>query len=1120
MQERTDDIRRDLIGRIAAVRRRIRQVEVRRGVLLVVLVTLGSILCALVVEETFRFDPAVRTTLFWLLVVVCAGATLRFVAVPVLKGAGLLSAEADEEIAERIGEHYPEIQDRLVNGLQLFAEQERASAYYSPELIDAALRDLRAVCAPLDFSSMVSGALPRRLARILGIVTGCAILLLMIFPEPFLGSATRLWNYRQSFAAPPRVSFLVAPGDAEVIKGQTVRLVVRIQGEPQHHLVLTSRREGESITEIKSLGQQEDSSFVYEFASLKTSTDYSLEAAGVRSREYRLTVVDRPVVKILRLSLRFPPYSGIPPRDLDDNVGDVTALKGTRVSLAIESNNELTGAEARFGDGVVLPFRTRGEHAVGDFLVTKERTYHLWLRNLQGAENADPITYFVRVQQDGPPAVSILIPGMNVDVTDQTTLPLLVKITDDFGFTRLRLAYRLVHSKYEKPAEQFTYVELPLPPGTKTEATVPHAWKLAPLALAPEDVVQYYVEVVDNDMVSGPKSAVSDTYTLRLPSLEEVLAGADAGHDKVLEMMQEAMKQAEEARQNLEELKQDLKKDQPKPDWQDRKKAEELIKKYDEVQKQMHDVRSTMERMVNDLQKNQVLSPETLEKYRELQELMEQLNSPEFAEAMKRLQQSMQQMSAEEMRKALEKVSLSEEDFRKSIERTINLLTRIQIEQKLDEMIKRAEALQKEQQDLHDRTEASRADSSLADAARRQQDLAKEVGRVEQEMTELQAKMEKFPGDMPVGEMEKARRDLEQSHLQEQMSDIAKQLESLQSKQALAGQEQVSRQVEQFARQMQEVKKSLQASQQRQIVNAMRRVQQDLLELSRRQETLKKEAQNLDPNSSHFRENMQEQAQVMQDLGNVAQSLSTLSQKTFSVSPEMGRSVGEAFQRMGEAMRSLEQRNGTTASQQQGSAMAALNEAAQQAQAAVNGMMQAGSQGMGMAGLMQRLQQLTGKQQGINQETQGLTPQQAAEMGRLAADQGAIRKSLEELSKEATMSGQSSRMLGDLRTIAEEMREVQTDLAQGEISPETIEKQQRILSRLLDSQRSMQERDFEKRRKSETGSSVAKKDPAPIDLLTQEGKSRLRRDLLRALEEGYARDYQELIRKYFEALEQ
>jgi hypothetical protein len=1120
MQERTDDIRRDLIGRIAAVRRRIRGVEVRQGVLLVVLVTLGSILGALVVEEAFRFDPVVRTALFWLLVAACSGATVRFIALPLLKGAGLLSAETDEDIAEKIGRHSPEIRDRLLNGLQLLAERERAPAYYSPELIDAALLDLRAAYAPLDFLSVVSGATPRRLSRILGIATGCVILLVVIFPEPFLGSATRLWNYRQSFAVPPRVSFVVVPGDAEVIKGETIRLVVRLQGEPQHHLVLTSRREGESIAEIKTLEQQKDSSFVYEFVSLKTSTNYGLEAASVRSREYRLTVVDRPIVKLLRLSLRFPSYSGIPPRDLDDNVGDVAALKGTRVSLSVESNNELTGAEVRFGDGAVVPLRVRSEHAAGDFQVTKERTYHLWLRNPRGAENADAITYSVQVQQDGSPSVSILLPGMNVDVTDQTTVPLLVKITDDFGFTRLRLAYRLVHSKYEKPAERFTFVELPLPPGTKTEATVPHAWKLSPLSLAPEDVVQYYVEVVDNDMVSGPKSAVSDTYTLRLPSLDEVLAGADAEHDKVFEMMQEAMKQAEEARQNLEELQRDLKKEQLKPDWQDRKKGEDLIKKYDEVQKRMQDVRSTMERMVNDLQKNQVLSPETLEKYRELQELMEQLNSPEFAEAMKRLQQSMQQMSAEEMRKALEKFSMSEEDFRKSIDRTINLLTRIQIEQKLDEMIKRAEALQKEQQGIHDRTEASRADSSLADAARRQQDLAQEVQRMEQELAELQAKMEKFPGDMPVEEMEKARRDLEQSQLQEQMCEIAKQLESLQSQQALAGQEQASRQVEQFARQMQEVKKSLQASQQRQIVNAMRRVQQDLLELSRRQEALKKEAQTLDPNSSRFRENMQEQAQVLQDLGNVAQSLSALSQKTFSVSPEMGRSVGEAFQRMGEAMRSLEQRNGATASQQQGSAMAALNEAAQQAQAAVNGMMQAGSQGMGMAGLMQRLQQLTGQQQGINQETQGITPQQAAEMGRLAADQGAIRKSLEELAKEATMSGQSSRMLGDLRKIAEEMREVQTDLAQGEISPETIEKQQKILSRLLDSQRSMQERDFEKRRKSETGSSVVKKSPVPIDPSTQEGKNRLRRDLLRALEEGYARDYQELIRKYFEALEQ
>jgi hypothetical protein len=141
-------------------------------------------------------------------------------------------------------------------------------------------------------------------------------------------------------------------------------------------------------------------------------------------------------------------------------------------------------------------------------------------------------------------------------------------------------------------------------------------------------------------------------------------------------------------------------------------------------------------------------------------------------------------------------------------------------------------------------------------------------------------------------------------------------------------------------------------------------------------------------------------------------------------------------------------------------------------------------------------------------------------MGRLAAEQGAVRKSLEDLAREASRSGELSKLLGDLQRVARDMREVQTDLAGGNVNPETMNKQERILSRLLDAQRSMHERDFEKRRKAETGTNTSRQSPPPIDLTTVEGRNRLQRDLLRALEEGYARDYEELIKKYFEALQQ
>jgi hypothetical protein len=148
-----------------------------------------------------------------------------------------------------------------------------------------------------------------------------------------------------------------------------------------------------------------------------------------------------------------------------------------------------------------------------------------------------------------------------------------------------------------------------------------------------------------------------------------------------------------------------------------------------------------------------------------------------------------------------------------------------------------------------------------------------------------------------------------------------------------------------------------------------------------------------------------------------------------------------------------------------------------------------------------------------------LTPQQQAEYQRLGAQQGSAQKSLEELSREAKNAGEYSRLLGDLDKIAQEMQEVQTDLQQGNVNPNTLQKQERILSRLLESARSMRERDYEKRRQAAAGKNILQPSPANIDLSTQEGKNKLREELLKVLEGKYTKDYEELIKKYFEQLE-
>jgi hypothetical protein len=158
---------------------------------------------------------------------------------------------------------------------------------------------------------------------------------------------------------------------------------------------------------------------------------------------------------------------------------------------------------------------------------------------------------------------------------------------------------------------------------------------------------------------------------------------------------------------------------------------------------------------------------------------------------------------------------------------------------------------------------------------------------------------------------------------------------------------------------------------------------------------------------------------------------------------------------------------------------------------------------------------------GINQQTLGLgqqgqmTMEQRAQMARLAAEQAAVQKQLGELMNEF---GNRSDILGRLDQLGEEMKKVVDDLARRQVDQRTIDRQQRILSRLLDAQKSVRRRDYSRQRRSRPGQVALRRSPGELPAELEDVDEVLRRDLLQALSEDYPKAYQELIRAYFEAL--
>ncbi|PSQ67669.1 MAG: hypothetical protein BRD26_10320, partial [Bacteroidetes bacterium QH_1_64_81] len=102
--------------------------------------------------------------------------------------------------------------------------------------------------------------------------------------------------------------------------------------------------------------------------------------------------------------------------------------------------------------------------------------------------------------------------------------------------------------------------------------------------------------------------------------------------------------------------------------------------------------------------------------------------------------------------------------------------------------------------------------------------------------------------------------------------------------------------------------------------------------------------------------------------------------------------------------------------------------------------------------------------------------------------------------------------------IAEQMEQSADELESGRRSRDLIERQQQILTRLLNAQQSLRTQGKkQERRGRQADEDIDREDPG--ERPAQNETDALRRDLIRALEMGYNSDYEELIKKYFELLQ-
>ena len=1204
-----------------------------RGLLALSIITV-AILAATFVEFLAHGDTAFRTFL-----VVAVGAisiaTIIQTIPNLLRTAGIKGVPTVNEIALRIGNFYPTVKDKLGNIIQIVGaglvpahtvEQPQGLPLQknigsSQTLIAAEVDKVYNETKTLNFDVIID---KKNYNKILILFLASVLLTVgtLTVSSGMSEALFRIKNYSQSFLPPAPFEIQLLTKEQTLLRGTKTEIVFTATGEAPDFIILNIKEENQQNYDEIRLRKDNENIYKYEIAATKQNLTFFGEAQWLTSKIItdigKITVIDRPQIRSLSGTLNFPNYTKLAAREINETTADIAALVGSTVNFTITANKNLKNAYIVFektvigvdtgrgvlhmptnnteghmqyapteiagqarnagsikNDTVHFPMKITDSKATGGFRISQNGFYYFVIEDFDGEKNINPIKYSVVALSDGAPSISLLFPTTDVQVTEQALLPMKVAISDDYGFSDLKLFYRLVASRFAEPDKNFRSISIPFTSNALI-LEVAYVWDLNKIHITPEDIYEFYLEVSDNNL--SPQTARTQTLMVRLPSLEEVSREADISQQKIAKELETVKKETEQIRKNIEQVERELRKKtrEQELDWREKRQIEDILQKQNQLQEKMQELSEQVEQTAQQLQQNNMLSPETMQKYQELQKLMQEVRSPKLDQMRQMQREALEQMSPEELRKAMEQAKFDEEQFRNSIERTMELLKRMQVEQKIDALAKRAEELQHRQDILNQELNKTNDQNKMNELAKLQEHLKKDVENLSKDLNDLAQLMQEIGDDMPLQSMQEAQEALDNQGIQEDMQNASSEMQKGQKSSADKSQKSASKKMEDFAKKMQNMKQEMQQQNSREVVRRLQRTIENLAKISKQQENAKNTTQRSDANSTRVPEITQAQSDIFENLHNVARELNDIGGKSFAITPEIAENINNALRAIPNIMDLLTDRKMQQVARNQTAVMGQMNTALAHLQQSLNEMQNdggcengdsscsgdgscgqgncGGSQGGGKSGrgrgssfgpgagqgMQQMLQQMAAEQQALNQQMQEmmggsgqgstnegrLSQEQQAGMRRLAGEQNRLQKSMEELAKEREEMGgkpqdrsENNRLQNELSQMAKELAEITSDISRGRITAETLQRQERILSRMLDATRSVNDRDFDRKRESQRGIDHLRNSPSGIDLSTQEGRARAMQELMNSIKGGYTKDYEQIIRQYFEAIQ-
>lgn len=337
--------------------------------------------------------------------------------------------------------------------------------------------------------SVVSGGKLAAFASLAAATSGLLVWLVAAGPGYLGYGAGLLWAGPTRGEVQPYYEILVEPGDRTLRRGASQLVTAQLRGfQAQQVRLLAKYRSAANWEGAAMQPQPSGPGWEFLFAGLPEAVDYRVEAGNLRSRTFTLEVVDLPGVKRIRVTYRFPRWTGLA-EAVEDPGGDLRAVEGTEAEIAVETDKPLANGTLVLDDGTRVSLQSgEGNWRTARLAIQKDGLYHVATveRNETIRLSED---YFIEAEKDSTPSVRLTRPGRDARVSPIEEVTVWAAAEDDFGLQDLKLHYS-VNGGPEKT------VPLLARQGLK-EAEGSTLLYLEDFSLVPGDIVSLYATARD-----------------------------------------------------------------------------------------------------------------------------------------------------------------------------------------------------------------------------------------------------------------------------------------------------------------------------------------------------------------------------------------------------------------------------------------------------------------------------------------------------------------------------------------------------------------------------------------------------------------------------------------------